>query len=246
VHVYGFVHKGIRPETVLIFQDNISKLAASFLLGFEKFRPAQPGRTLKASDSVWERNLYRHPWRQGLRLEDEYVMQHDIYSLGVCLLEIGVWRTPVVYNETDTDNEDGPKPFSLIPLLNNSQENEFRKAIMLKDSLVAIAQRELPSRMGDKYTEIVISCLTCLDDSNPDFSDESEFKDEDDVIIGVRYIEKILLGLSNISVWKKPWSHPWEGLHVKVAKKTIIASLSSASKFPQPKQPLDSLPAHIP
>jgi hypothetical protein len=61
VHVYGFVHKGIRPETVLIFQDNISKLAASFLLGFEKFRPAQPGRTLKASDSVWERNLYRHP-----------------------------------------------------------------------------------------------------------------------------------------------------------------------------------------
>jgi hypothetical protein len=127
-------------------------------------------------------------------------MQHDIYSLGVCLLEIGVWRTPVVYNETDTDNEDGPKPFSLIPLLNNTEQSEVQKAFQLKDSLVTIAQRELPSRMGDKYTEIVISCLTCLDDSNPDFSDESEFKDEDDVIIGVRYIEKILLGLSNISV----------------------------------------------
>jgi hypothetical protein len=200
VHTYGFVHKGIRPETVLIFQDDTSELAASFLLGFEKFRPAQPGRTLKASDSFWEKNLYRHPRRQGLRPEDEYVMQHDIYSLGVCLLEIGLWRTLVVYDKTDTENEEGPAPSPLLPSLTDSQENEFRKAIMLKDSLVAIAQRELPSRMGDKYASIVASCLTCLDESNSDFSDENEFKDEDDVVIGVRYIEKILLGLSSISV----------------------------------------------
>jgi hypothetical protein len=101
---------------------------------------------------------------------------------------------------TDTENEDGPKPFPLLPSLNKIQDNEVQKAFQLKDSLVTIAQHELPSRMGDKYTDIVISCLTCLDDSNPDFSSESEFKDEDDIIIGVRYIEKILLGLSNISV----------------------------------------------
>jgi hypothetical protein len=183
-----------------MFQDNSSELAASFLLGLEKFRPAQPGRTLKASDSVWEKNLYRHPRRQVLRPEDEYVMQHDIYSLGVCLLEVGLWRTLVVYNKTNTKNADGPTPPPLLPPLSNTRENEVQKAIQVKNSLVIIAQRELPNRMGDKYTDIVISCLTCLDDSNPDFSDESEFKDEDDVIIGVRYIEKILLGLSNISV----------------------------------------------
>ena len=64
------------------------------------------------------------------------------------------------------------------------------KATSLKDSLVALAKRELPSCMGDKYTDIVVSCLTCLDESNPDFSDESEFKDQDGITIGVRFIEK--------------------------------------------------------
>jgi serine/threonine protein kinase len=193
VHTYGFVHKGIRPETVLIFDSDTSKLAASFLLGFEKFRTAE-GRTLRTGDSAWERDLYRHPRRQGSRPEDEYVMQHDIYSLGVCLLEIGMWRTLVTYKNTT----DSPIPSQLLPPPYYTEKNEVGKATSLKDSLVVLAQRQLPSCMGDKYTDIVVSCLTCLDESNPDFSDESEFRDQDDVIIGVRYIEKVstVIGLA--------------------------------------------------
>jgi hypothetical protein len=45
--------------------------------------------------------------------------------------------------------------------------------------------------MGDKYTDIVVTCLTCLDESNTDFGDDSEFEDADGVLIGVRYIEKV-------------------------------------------------------
>lgn len=89
VHIYGFVHKGIQLETILIFQDDSSKLAASFLLGFEKFRPSQR-QTLHHGDREWQKNLYRHPRRQGLKPEDDYVMQHDVYGLSICLLEIGL------------------------------------------------------------------------------------------------------------------------------------------------------------
>lgn len=45
IHTYGFVHKSIRPETVLIFQSQKSVLGASFLVGFEKFRLVD-GRTV--------------------------------------------------------------------------------------------------------------------------------------------------------------------------------------------------------
>ncbi|KAF1837852.1 hypothetical protein BDW02DRAFT_82327 [Decorospora gaudefroyi] len=208
VHTYGFVHKSIRPETVLIFQNEASELAASFLLGFEKFRAAQPGRTSMVSDAVWYKSLYRHPRRQGLRPEDEYVMQHDIYSLGVCLLEIGLWDSFVVCDMAPTDNdgstshkiEHSSRPSNLLPTVSRSENDERKAATLLQDALVTLAQLELPSRMGDKYTDIVVSCLTCLDESNPDFSNENEFKDQDDVVIGVRYIEKILMRLSNISV----------------------------------------------
>ncbi|KAH7072778.1 HET-s/LopB domain protein [Paraphoma chrysanthemicola] len=202
VHTYGFVHKGIRPETVLIFPNQNGELASLFLLGFEKFRPAQPGRTLRAGDDLWQKELYRHPRRQGLRPEDEYVMQHDIYSLGVCLLEIGLWQTLVVHHPGSTvintslrelSIGDQPIASSLLPTLKDHNKDKVKNASLVKDCLAVLAKRELPSRMGDKYTDIVTSCLTCLDETNADFSDESEFKDEDGITIGVRYIEKVII-----------------------------------------------------
>jgi len=89
IHTLGFVHKNVRPETVLGFQTNKPGSDLFFLVGFESIRTAD-GRTLRSGDSIWEKNLYRHPHRQGLNPEDIYNMQHDIYSLGVCLLEIGL------------------------------------------------------------------------------------------------------------------------------------------------------------
>ncbi|KAF2463302.1 uncharacterized protein BDR25DRAFT_298344 [Lindgomyces ingoldianus] len=199
VHTYGFVHKNVRPDTVLVFEDytNGSTQSASFLLGFEKFRPAE-GRTIRAGDSAWEKDLYRHPRRQGLKPEDAYLMQHDIYSLGVCLLEIGLWETFVTYPFGEGLGSASPSP--LLAVLNEPEDDIVNKASLVKDALVQLSKKKLPACMGDKYTNIVVSCLTCLDESSLDFGDDSEFKDEDGVLIGVRYISKILLQLNQISI----------------------------------------------
>ena len=94
VHNAQFVHKNISPETVLLLKNDSSTLGIPFLVGFEKFRLAD-GRTYHIGDSLWQQNLYRHPTRQGTRPIEDYRMQHDIYSLGVCLLEIGMWSSLV-------------------------------------------------------------------------------------------------------------------------------------------------------
>ncbi|KAF2278166.1 uncharacterized protein EI97DRAFT_247271 [Westerdykella ornata] len=192
VHTCNFVHKGIRPETILVFEDERSVLSGSFLVGFEKFRTVS-GYTLRAGDCAWEKNLYRHPRRQGLQPEDEYVMQHDIYSLGVCLLEVGLWQSLVLY---------GPAPSAsgLLQSFLNESEDNCREPGLLKDHLVDLAKRSLPCRMGDKYTDVVVNCLTCLDEDNMDFGDQTEFEDEDGILVGVRYIEKVLVQLNNISI----------------------------------------------
>jgi hypothetical protein len=96
----GFVHKNIQPETVLIFDDGRSPLGWSALVGFRTVRMAD-GKTLRHGDAAWDRNLYRHPDRQGLLPDTDYAMQHDIHSLGVCLLEIGLWRSLVAYDDPD-------------------------------------------------------------------------------------------------------------------------------------------------
>jgi len=89
LHSAQVVHKNITPETVILLTDSSTGLETPFLVGFEKFRRAE-GRTYLSGDAFWEKNLYRHPKRQGDYPEEEYKMQHDIYSLGVCLLEIGL------------------------------------------------------------------------------------------------------------------------------------------------------------
>jgi serine/threonine protein kinase len=89
LHSAQVVHKNIAPETVVLLADSSTGLETPFLVGFEKFRRAG-GRSNMSGDTLWEKNLYRHPKRQGEYPEEEYKMQHDIYSLGVCLLEIGL------------------------------------------------------------------------------------------------------------------------------------------------------------
>jgi hypothetical protein len=188
VHLYGFVHKNIRPETVLSLgkPDEESAIPSTIsLVGFQVVRNAD-GRTYPVVDWRWETNLYRHPLRQGNNA-DYFVMQHDIYSLGVCLLEIGMWETFVVYDSSGA----AAQPSVALGLAEDRRE--LQSAAALKDHLVAMSRgRALRAKMGTRYSKVVEMCLTCLDDDNVHFGDEREFQDEDGVAVGVRYIEKVL------------------------------------------------------
>ena len=184
IHTLGFVHKNVRPETILGFINQDSRLGLFSLVGFEKLRMAD-GRTLQRGDLAWEKNLYRHPGRQGLKPEEIYTMQHDIYSLGVCLLEIGIWNSFISYTQSDTVST----PNGALGL--HLGGPEFSTPLLMKDHLVALAKSKLPELTGEIYGEVVVNCLTCLDKDNPDFGDESEFQDSDGVLVGVKYIEKV-------------------------------------------------------
>ena len=49
------------------------------------------------------------------------------------------------------------------------------------------------THLGKKYSELVVSCWTCLDKNSDNFGDAKEFEeaDEDGTVVGVRYIEKV-------------------------------------------------------
>ncbi|CAI7619084.1 hypothetical protein PCG10_002769 [Penicillium crustosum] len=180
IHVLEFVHKNIRPETILIFEGVGSHLGPLYLLGFRAFRMAD-NKTLRLGNSIWSENIYQHPDRQGSNPCVDYVMQHDIYSLGVCLLEIGLWDS-LVSSEGDANG-------SLAGV--NCDPSTFNRDSSLKDHFMTLAKKQLPIRMGEMYTQVVVNCLTCMDETNEDFGDESEFEDGDGILIGVKYIEKV-------------------------------------------------------
>lgn len=186
VHTTGFVHKGIRPETVLVFSQNDETMGPSFLVGFEQIRRAE-AQTSFLGDLQWERNLYRHPVRQGLWSEEAFSMQHDIYSLGVCLLEIGLWRSFV-------HSKSRPVPWSELGIEAAIREKDTRRGgFAIKEKLTALARTRLPRLVGDRYTELVLACLCCLDrgEENVFNMQGVEVRDQDGIIIGVRYIENV-------------------------------------------------------
>ncbi|KAI1416098.1 hypothetical protein F5Y13DRAFT_127646 [Hypoxylon sp. FL1857] len=197
VHVFGFVHKNVRPETVLGFEEQGNETPSIFLLGFNGFR-REEGRTRRYGDDAAERNLYRHPTRQGISPEDDFVMQHDIFSLGVCLLEIGLWQSFVEY-----DSQNGNPVLSEIFGIARDTSKEYVMKFLLtsaKERFVELARSELRECMGTRYSNIVETCLTCLDPDNGGFGDPHEFEDEDGIQVGVRYIEKVLQRLNALCV----------------------------------------------
>ncbi|KAI0177505.1 hypothetical protein BJ166DRAFT_24772 [Pestalotiopsis sp. NC0098] len=208
VHALNFVHKNVRPESVLVWDATESRMPSTFLVGFDTFRSADGGTNL-IGDVEWAANIYRHPSRQGERLVESYKIQHDVYSLGVCLLEIGLWA-PLVRYDTKEGVAPCPQPGAVFddymkenasaPSPSRVNSNLLLSGEPLKKYLVSLAKTELPSLAGDKYAEIVVTCLTCLDQENNGFGDESEMVDEDGILVGVRFIEAILLRLNEIAV----------------------------------------------
>jgi hypothetical protein len=89
INNYEFVHKNIRPENLIGFN----------LIGFQQVRTVND-QTYSRGDDAWDRDLYRHPDRQGQNPQEKYNISHNMYSLGVCLLEIGVW-SPFVEHTAD-------------------------------------------------------------------------------------------------------------------------------------------------
>jgi len=123
-------------------------------------------------------------------------------------LEIRLWESFVRFtNETDSDTK---SPITLSGVLQLGKEHtgdteaggdEIGNGNGLKGRLMSLAKKELPSRVGSKYAAVVLNtCLTCLDPGNDRFGDEKDMQDEDRILIGVRFIEKVPFKLSDISL----------------------------------------------
>jgi hypothetical protein len=97
VHCAQLFHKSLRPETVLLFFDanagsqeqGLDHILHPYLSSWSLLRSSF-GVTSKAGTHDWTKNLYRHPTRQNIHVEQRYSSGHDIYSLGVTLLELGL------------------------------------------------------------------------------------------------------------------------------------------------------------
>ncbi|KAI9862498.1 MAG: hypothetical protein M1813_004349 [Trichoglossum hirsutum] len=129
-HSLDWLHKTFCSENVLFFHGS-KNLGYPYVTGFDSSRPDHLDEMTVASNNDIGQDLYRHPdslgvWRQSYR------KSFDIYSLGLVLLEIGLWKslknfhkpkyTPTVFREKVMQ--------SLVPGLGHKTGALYRDVVM--------------------------------------------------------------------------------------------------------------------
>jgi serine/threonine protein kinase len=174
VHSLNLVHKNVRPENILLVPDDQESAAKLFLLGWQFARETQDFRSRRIGEVLLERRIYQHPHRHREVAEQDYCMGHDIYSLGVCLLEILTWKPLLHLNEKgelvvspefkETFKQLGYDDVKTRPSRIRSENDRFTHyPLQVQKVLIALAQSSLPIAAGSRMAGIVDSCLTSLD-----------------------------------------------------------------------------------
>ena len=154
IHVVGWLHKSLRSENVIFVatRDTEAKfdLGRPLLFGFDLSRAHTDS---SAGDREFRQAalIYTHPQRWGVP-RSTFGTLHDIYALGVVLLEIGCWRAAATF-DLARNGFAGAKDESTVRL-----------------RLLEVAQTYLQHMAGKMYAHVVTTCLT------------GQFEDDDEMV----------------------------------------------------------------
>ncbi|KAL2846887.1 hypothetical protein BJY01DRAFT_213151 [Aspergillus pseudoustus] len=147
LHMVQWLHESFRSDNILLFphwtdEEPNRRLDVNYrqpwVFGFEYSRP-EPFFSAGTSDFEPSRDIYCHPDRQGQPTQ-MFQKIHDIYALGVVLLEIGIWEPALKFEKDMFARVQNPRA--------------------VQAQLVKHARKRLEAKVGRRYMEIVLRCLT--------------------------------------------------------------------------------------
>jgi serine/threonine protein kinase len=141
VHKVSWVHKSICSNNIIFLratpEERIS-VSSPYLIGFNHSRGNNPQTFTEGL--VAEQRLYYHP--EYLRNQHGFLPEYDFYSIGLVLLEVGIWRTlNHVVKDMDSSLTAGE----------------------LQKKLVSLCEDHLGHLMGSQYRDAVKVCLHTTD-----------------------------------------------------------------------------------
>ena len=139
-HLAGWVHQGIMSRNIFFFKRKGSQMVdftMPYLGGFEYARPnGAPSYARFVQD--FDTNVYNHIERQGEPTQ-QHRKDHDLYSFGVILCELGLWLT--------------------IEECFHGVNKHKIKPLEMQNQILEFARQKLGHYVGDKYMKSTVTCL---------------------------------------------------------------------------------------
>jgi len=144
LHSVNWLHKGFRSSNIVFFpeSDHEPDYGVPILAGFDYARPDSVGELTEAPPSYSEHDIYRHSSTLGVNRE-RYSKSHDIYSLGVVLIEVAFWQQIHTFLELPVSQRPSDKTIRAARRTLRS-DNTFK---------------ELEGLVGETYKGVVERCI---------------------------------------------------------------------------------------
>ncbi|KAL8727442.1 MAG: hypothetical protein Q9166_006030 [cf. Caloplaca sp. 2 TL-2023] len=144
----GWLHKNIQPKNVLFWPKpgtNELNLSKPYLVGFDISRPNQPGEMSEKPLADPDDDIYRHPLYRA-HSSHSFLPSFDMYSLGIMLFEIGIWRNV---------GHQGQRRSSRPSLETHNSDPHYIEKVVMNGPVL-----DLKRHMGTKYRDAVMACLS--------------------------------------------------------------------------------------
>ncbi|KAH6719202.1 prion-inhibition and propagation-domain-containing protein, partial [Leptodontidium sp. 2 PMI_412] len=174
-HSLDWLHKSLCSSNILFFPSafsasakqataisaSIPDISSPFVLGFDASRPDGVDEMSVASKNSAAADLHRHPNSLNGMSKKPYCKGFDIYSLGLILLEIGLWKVLQTYHKPHHSPErfrDKVVVQNLVPNLNSKTGRLYREVV----ERCLFAKDDLSDQEAGQLMEIVVGSLESL------------------------------------------------------------------------------------
>lgn len=169
--VVNWLHKGICAENILFSAKPTQPSTAAYptvlldkphVLGYELSRPDNIHEFSEQPLLSTHQDIYRHPDVVSSYRGRPYSGHHDVYSLGLVLLEIAKWRPlkRIVRSIVDVDRIKRPGSISI------DVASQIRAHIIARDNPDHDHLGDVEFRAGTAMMEAIRSCLTDFEDGS--------------------------------------------------------------------------------
>jgi serine/threonine protein kinase len=145
-HTIGWLHENFNSHNILFFQSSdtcevrkspsSSEMQQPYVVGLHKSRPDGDFWQTEGPVIYDDQQDYQHPKYAST---GRFCQEFDYYSLGIVLLEIGLWR-----------------PLSSLLKEANCQNQGL---VQIRQELIKVCQTRLGAKMGAVYKEAVLQCM---------------------------------------------------------------------------------------